>query len=138
MGESAKIDVRNTLDAIGPATDAAESWLKQRQVTGDAANLVLLAIDELVTNCIKYGYDDSGEHVISIALSVEDQALKIQVIDDGHPFDPLTAPTPDLSLDIEDRQEGGLGIFLLRKLSDDIAYEHRDGANCVTITKRLT
>lgn len=138
MGESVKIDVRNTLDALGPATDAAESWLEQRQIGRDATILALLAIDELVTNCIKYGYDDAGEHVISILLSVEGETLGIQVIDDGHPFNPLDAPPPDLSADIEDRQEGGLGIFLLRKLSDDIAYERRDGTNCLTISKRIS
>jgi serine/threonine-protein kinase RsbW len=138
VGESVRFDVRNTLDAIGPATEAAESWLQQRQIGRDATILALLAIDEIVTNCIKYGYDDADEHVVTIALSVEDQTLKIQVIDDGRPFDPLNAPPPDLSLNIEDREEGGLGIFLLRKLSDGISYERRDEINCLTITKRIS
>jgi anti-sigma regulatory factor (Ser/Thr protein kinase) len=68
---------------------------------------------------------------------VADQILTVTVIDDGRPFDPLALPPPDLSLDIKDRPIGGLGIFLLRKLADEIHYEWRDGRNRLTLEKRM-
>ena len=91
----------------------------------------------MVTNCIKYAYDDAGEHTVEIVLSVADHAMTILVVDDGRPFDPLAAPSPDLSLPIEDRPIGGLGLHLLRQLADDVRYERRDGANRFTLIKRM-
>ena len=61
----------------------------------------------------------------------------MEVIDDGHAFNPLEAPTPDLSLAMENRPLGGLGIHLLRKLADGITYERRNGTNRVVLTKRM-
>ncbi len=138
MGESMRIEVRNTRDAIAPATQQAEAWLLHNQIGSEATYLVLLAIEELVTNCIKYGYGDAADHVIAILLSVEDSTLRMEIVDDGDPFDPLNAPPPDLLSDINNREEGGLGIYLLRELSDNRAYERRDGANHLTLTKHLS
>jgi serine/threonine-protein kinase RsbW len=135
--ESLTLQVRNAVEAIPPANAAAEAWLDTQQVSPEAAFLVGLAIEELVTNCIKYAYDDAGEHTIEIVLCVADRALTIVVVDDGHAFDPLLAPSPDLSLDIEDRPIGGLGIHLLRQLADEVHYERRDGANRLTLTKLM-
>jgi anti-sigma regulatory factor (Ser/Thr protein kinase) len=137
VGESLTIEVPNSRDAIARAGGEAERWLESYQPAPQVLNLVLLAIEELVTNCIEYGYDDADEHTIVIVLSVSDGDLTMDVIDDGHPFDPLTAPPPDFSIDIQDRPTGGLGIYLLRKLADRISYERRDGTNRLTLTKRL-
>jgi anti-sigma regulatory factor (Ser/Thr protein kinase) len=137
VGECLTIEVRNSRDAIAPACAEAENWLQRYQTSPQALNLVLLAIEELVTNCIQYGYDDANEHTIVIVLSIDDHTLTISVIDDGHPFDPLAAPTPDLSLEVHDRPIGGLGIHLLRQLADHVAYERRDGANRLTLVKRM-
>lgn len=137
VGESLTIEVRNSRDAIAPASEEAESWLQSYQPSPQVLHLVLLAIEELVTNCIQYGYDDAREHTILIVLSIEDHNLTMTVIDDGHPFDPLARPAPDLSLEVEDRPVGGLGIHLLRRLADHMAYERRDGGNRLTLTKRM-
>jgi serine/threonine-protein kinase RsbW len=131
------LHVQNRIEALSPATAAAEKWLAQHEASPEAGFLVILAIDELVTNCIKYGYDDKNAHTIEISLSIVDHAVTMVVVDDGHPFDPLKAPKPDLSLRIEDRPIGGLGLHLLRELSDTIAYERRDGTNRLTLTKKL-
>ncbi|MGE0450464.1 MAG: ATP-binding protein [Vicinamibacterales bacterium] len=137
VGESITLQVLNTFDAIAPATASAETWLQEQQAPADAAFLVNLVIEELVTNCIKYGYDDTLEHTIEIVLSIAAQTLTIAVVDDGHAFNPLEAPPPDLSLAIEDRPIGGLGIHLLRELTDDIVYERRDGTNRLTLVKHM-
>ena len=137
MSECLTLEVRNSRDAIAPASEAAETWLRRHEPSSEATYFLLLAIEELVTNCIAYGYDDAGEHTIVLSLSVDGQTLTLIVIDDGHPFDPLAVPPPDLSLDIEHRPLGGLGIFLLREFADHIAYERRGNTNRLTLTKRL-
>ena len=136
VSEPFTLRVRNALEAISPANEAAEAWLSAQQVSPEVSFFVGLAIEELVTNCIKYGYDDVGEHFIDIALSVSDHTLTMVVVDDGRSFDPLAVPPPDLSLAIEDRPIGGLGIHMLRELADNVTYERRNGTNRVTLVKR--
>ena len=138
MGESLTIEVKNIHDAIAPAAERAEAWLEAYDPSPKAMYLVPLAIEEIVTNCIHYGYDDTCEHTIVIKLSVDDQTLTLTVEDDGHEFDPLAREDPDLTLAVEDRPIGGLGIHLLRNLSDGISYERREGVNRLTLTKRLS
>ena len=137
MGEGLTIEVRSSPDAIAAASAKAEDWLASYHPSPKVLNLVLLAIEELVTNCVQYGYDDAHEHTVMIILSTNDSNLTMSVIDDGHPFDPLTSPPPDFSLDIQARPIGGLGIHLLRQLADHVEYERRDGTNRVTLTKRM-
>jgi anti-sigma regulatory factor (Ser/Thr protein kinase) len=137
MGDSLNLQLHNSLAAIAPATEVAEAWLNRQSASLDAAFFVSLVIDEIVTNCVKYGYDDDKKHVIDVVLSVDNQLLTVLVIDDGHAFNPVTVPPPDLSLPIEDRPIGGLGIHLLRQLSDSLTYERREGTNRLTLTKRI-
>jgi len=141
VGESLTLEVRNAHEAIAPAGQKAERWLAGKGASPKAVYLALLALEELVTNCIKYAYDDAAEHTIAVELAIEESAagpeLRITVVDDGRPFDPLEAPPPDLTSKAEDRQIGGLGLFLLREMADGIAYERRGGTNRTTLTKRM-
>ena len=132
------LQVPGTIDAIHPATVQADAWLVEQQVSFEAMYLVSLAIEELVTNCIKYGYKDAKDHTIDFVLNVEDGTLRMDVIDDGNPFNPLDAPRPDLTLPPERRPIGGLGLHLLRELADEMRYERRDGTNRLSVTKRMS
>lgn len=135
MGESFSIEVPNRRDAIAPAMEAAEAWLEKQDAPPKVAYFVDLAIEEVVTNCIQYGYGDDLEHTIEIKLTVAEEMLTIQIVDDGLPFDPLAAPSPDFSIAIHNRTEGGLGIHLLRNLADRVAYNRVDGTNMLTLVK---
>ncbi|HVG72776.1 MAG TPA: ATP-binding protein [Vicinamibacterales bacterium] len=135
---SLTLHVPGTMDAIHPATVQAETWLAEHQVSFEAMYLVSLAIEELVTNCIKYGYQDANGHTIDFLLSVDEGVLSLEVVDDGNPFNPLDAPRPDLSLPPEKRPIGGLGLHLLRELADEMRYERRDGTNRLSLTKRMS
>jgi serine/threonine-protein kinase RsbW len=137
LAEGFRIEVPNRREAIAPAMDAAEAWLEEKQAPPKVMYFVALAIEEVVTNCIHYGYDDDREHTIEIALTMADETLCVEIVDDGHPFDPLEAPAPDFSVKIQGRKEGGLGIHLLRNLADRIGYERRDGTNRITFQKKL-
>jgi serine/threonine-protein kinase RsbW len=137
LGESFSIEVLNRVEAIAPAMEAAERWLEKKRAGPKTVYFANLAIEEIVTNCIRYGYEDTGEHRILIVLGVAGGALTLQTVDDGRAFDPLAAPKPDLSEKLESRIEGGLGIHLLRSLADEMTYERVDGHNRITLVKAL-
>ena len=93
-------------------------------------------MDELLTNTISYGYDDDEEHRIDLSLRLEGGTLVVEIADDGRAFDPLQAPEPDLGASLEERAVGGLGIYLVRKTMDGVAYRREGGRNVVTLTKQ--
>ena len=97
------------------------------------------AVDEVLANVAAYAYGD-GTGPVSLRVTGEDdpRAVVIRFTDRGVPFNPLDRQEPDTtSLSAEDRPIGGLGIFLVRKLMDDVTYEHRDGQNILEIKKRI-
>src|SRR5262245_44976784 len=99
---------------------------------------VNLALDEVVTNIIRYAYNDNGQpHPILVRLAVEEGVLAAQVEDDGRAFNPLEAPAPDIDATIEERPIGGLGIHLVRSMMDSVEYRRDDGRNVFTMKKRL-
>jgi serine/threonine-protein kinase RsbW len=98
---------------------------------------VNLALDELVTNVILYGYEEaSGKDVLIKLVSTKDE-LVASVSDGAKAFNPLEVTAPDLSAPLEDRQLGGLGIHLVRSLMDRVTYARESENNVLTIRKRL-
>ena len=96
-----------------------------------------LSLDELITNIVSYGYRDGEEHEIRITLTEEEGSLKVVLEDDGIPFDPLSeAPDPDLDAGVVERRIGGLGVYFVKSLMDEVAYERRGGCNRLTLIQR--
>ena len=83
----------------------------------------------------KYAYDDSNEHLIDIRIQLVAGTLTLEIADDGHPFDPLQAPQPDLEASLEERTIGGLGLYMLKEMTDSMDYQRRDNCNVVTLRK---
>ncbi len=135
LNASLHLHLGNSTAALVPANEAALAWLESQELAPEMAFFLSLSLEELVTNCIKYGYDDTAEHTIEIELSVTDRRLTIVVIDDGHAFNPLEERLPDLGQPIENRPIGGLGLHLLREMADEMTYERRDKTNRVSLTK---
>lgn len=129
--------VKSLLAEIPAASEAASRWLAEHNAPPAADYLANLTIEELVTNCIKYGYDDSAEHIIEIELQLSAGELVLTVTDDGHAFNPLDLPDRDTNMPVEDVPIGGLGIHLLRKMSDRMDYARIDGKNRLTLRKSL-
>jgi anti-sigma regulatory factor (Ser/Thr protein kinase) len=123
----------NNLPALSHATEQAMAFLTQHGINGQAAYAINLAIEELATNILKYGYDDTAEHFIGLQAEVQPHKVVLVLEDDGHEFNPLQAPPPDLSLSMDEREPGGLGICLVRQFSEHVNYERRDGKNRLTI-----
>lgn len=137
MAAPLDLEITSTLDALAAAADQAARWLHAHDVPPAAGALAQLGLEELVTNCIKYGYDDAQEHIIRASIAIADGRMILRVVDDGRPFNPLEGPVPDLTLPPEQRPIGGLGLHLLRTMSDHMHYERRDGLNRVTLEKVL-
>ena len=137
MAEQLTLHVRNSLTAMTDAIEVAARWLAEQHAPPAADYFASLVIEELVTNCIKYGYGDTNEHNIEIELKYVAAGLTVTVTDDGQRFNPLELPEPDVNLPVEERSIGGLGIHLLRKMSDRIDYSWENGHNRLTLHKTL-
>lgn len=96
-----------------------------------------LAFDEVLSNIVKYAHADPAGHQIIAALRLGDGWMEGEVIDDGPAFDPLQAPEPDLTLDVDERPVGGLGVFLVRKVMDSVDYRREGGRNHVRFRRPL-
>jgi len=98
---------------------------------------IQLATDEAASNIIEHAYERISDGVLELSCGVRDDLITIILIDRGESFDPSEIPLPDLKADLSNRKIGGLGIFLMRKLMDDVHYEPRpDKSNVLTMTKR--
>ena len=96
-----------------------------------------LSLDELITNIVSYGYEDTDDHEIRVTLAEQEKSLVIVLEDDGAAFDPFSeTPDPDLDATVEERRIGGLGVYFVKTLMDEVMYERRDGWNRITLTQQ--
>lgn len=94
-----------------------------------------LVLEEIFTNVVSYGYEDKKPHKVHFFLQRSENKINIRIEDDGRPFNLLEAKPVDLNADLEQRSVGGLGIHLIRKLMDEVAYQRVDGKNIVSLKK---
>ena len=98
---------------------------------------VNLAIEEAVVNVMNYAYPKGKRANILLEVMADDETITFELSDDGGPFDPTKAEQVDVTLPVEKRAIGGLGIHLMRHYMDSITYERRDGQNVLTMTKKI-
>ena len=97
-----------------------------------------IAVEEIFVNIAHYAYNpDIGTATVRVEVMSEPPAVDITFIDNGIPYDPLAKADPDVTLSAEERQIGGLGIFMVKKSMDDVKYEYLDGHNILTLKKGL-
>ena len=104
-------------------------FLDQHTVPREVIFRINLAIEEIVTNIIKYGYDDTDFHAIKVFLTLFPDTIHLRLEDGGHPFDPLQVPKPDIHVSLDQRKVGGLGLLLVRDIVSRIAYRRENDAN---------
>lgn len=102
----------------------------------DEARLMVI-LDELFTNAVSYGYAPGDVGRIEVGLDVDGDRLTIEFADDGHPFDPLTAPPPELDLPVAERPVGGLGLAIVRAFADTAEYRRVGARNRLTLGRTL-
>ncbi len=97
-----------------------------------------VAAEEIFVNIAHYAYGTGkGKAAVRIAISGEPVTVILTFMDNGMPFDPLAKEDPDITLPAEEREIGGLGIFMTKKIMDDVSYEYRDGKNILRMKKQL-
>ena len=131
------IEIKNDLKELDYLCQKLEDYGKSIGISKKSFYHIILAVDEVCTNIISYGYKDDVEHIIRLDISQENGLLIINIEDDGIPFNPTVTKTPDLSCPIEERDVGGLGCYLMNNLMDDINYERTDNKNILTFKKKL-
>ena len=130
--------IANQVTELGPLAEKIDLFVETHGLPPKLAHELNICLDEIVSNVIKYGYPDGGQHLIEIRLDLTPAGLVTEVEDGAQPFNPLEAKEPDVDKPLEEREIGGLGIFLVKKLMDQVSYERRGGRNVLTLTKKIS
>jgi anti-sigma regulatory factor (Ser/Thr protein kinase) len=133
-----ELSLANRSSELQRLASELERFAKTHRITESDAHALSLALDEVITNTISYGYDDQDTHQILVRVTSANGRLSAEVEDDGRPFNPLTAPQPDVTSPLEDRPVGGLGIHLVRSLMEQVEYRRESGKNHLIMSKRLS
>ena len=123
---------------IEAVTDFVNEQLEALDCPMKAQMQIDIAIDELFGNIAHYAYNpEIGKATVRVEVIEDPLAVTITFIDNGVPYDPLAKADPDTTLSAEEREIGGLGIYMVKKSMDDVTYEYKDGKNILKIQKNL-
>jgi serine/threonine-protein kinase RsbW len=129
--------IENRIEEIPVLAEKIERLAEEEKLSDELTMNINLVLEEALSNIIYYAFSDNKKHLINILLSVEDKKLTIKITDDGTPFDPTLHKEPDISLPVEEREIGGLGILLISKIMDTVKYSRDKNLNILTLTKYL-
>jgi serine/threonine-protein kinase RsbW len=135
MGRTFQRQLVARREDIAIAGAELEAWLDSARVPESASLLARLALEELATNVAVHGGAEGGERTVRVRCVAGEDELTIQVEDDGPPFDPSQAPTPDLAGPLTERRIGGIGLHLLRELSTRFEYRRSADRNSVLLVR---
>ncbi len=134
-----EITLTATLENIEAVTKFVDEQLEELDCPMKAQMQIDIAIDELFSNIARYAYAPNvGEATVRVESSDDPLTVIITFIDKGVPYNPLEKEDPDTTLSADDRQIGGLGIYMVKKSMDSMEYEYRSGQNILSIKKILT
>lgn len=133
-----EITVEATLNNTEEVTAFVDEQLEALDCSVKTQMQLDIIVDELFGNIARYAYSPNTG-MATVRFETEDDPMKavITFIDEGKPFNPLDSPEPDVTLSAQERNIGGLGIFMVRKMTDDILYEYENGRNILRIKKRV-
>ncbi|MGD0080677.1 MAG: ATP-binding protein [Methanoregula sp.] len=137
MERSPRHLVVTEISGIAVVSSALQELMHDHSFANEDILDTQLAVEEAITNVIVHGYREQGGE-IGVTCRATRGIVEVQIEDAAPPFDPLSLPEPDLTADIEERQVGGLGIFLIRQVMDEIVYRHENGKNILVLVKRKT
>ena len=132
-----QLTITNDVQEIPKVSQLVEEIGEQRGLDVSLVMSLNLALEEAVTNVVVYAYPEGQEGKVDVEAILRPGSVEFTLIDSGKAFDPTSRPDPDLSLGVEDRPIGGLGIFLVRQIMDKVEYERRDGKNYLRMTKNI-
>lgn len=132
------IILANEISEIGRLADFIEDMGNEFSLAPDVRFNLNLVLEEAVANIINYAYPKDEHESIYLSARMHEDSIVLVLTDTGKEFDPTMAPEIDVTLSAEERQIGGLGIFLIRQIMNEVRYERIDGKNVLTLEKKLT
>ena len=133
-----ELTIEAKIENIEAVTDFVNEQLESLDCPMKAQMQIDIAIDELFGNIAHYAYNpEIGQATVRVEVVEDPLSVVITFIDNGVPYDPLAKADPDTTLSAEERDIGGLGIYMVKKSMDDIAYEYKNGQNILKIKKYL-
>lgn len=124
-----RFEVENNFEGLKQGTRLLSEQLRTWHMSERATYIAELALDELLTNIIRYAYSDKNVHLIGIGLRRDGDIVTLSLDDDGQPFDPISAEPLTQTDQIEDARIGGRGLIMIRKMAHALRYKHHDGRN---------
>ena len=137
MNSHAELILPNDINETPRLSEFVETLCENAGFDSGTTMQVNLALEEAVVNVMNYAYPEGERGDVQILAENDGKILKFTIIDSGKPFDPTAHDNTDLSLPAEERQVGGLGIFLMRSYMDKIHYKREDGKNVLMLLKQI-
>lgn len=131
------IILTNDISEISKLKEFVEEIGNEFSLTPDVVFNVNLVLEEAIVNVINYAYPKEKHEYIYLSAQLHEGSIVFVLTDTGMQFDPTKAPEADMTLSLEDRPIGGLGIFLIRQIMNEVSYERIDGKNVLTLSKKL-
>ena len=130
--------VPNRREEIRTIQVALEEFSEQQNLPSEVLFQTQISLEEIFTNVVSYAHDDDQEHEVEIIFSREGETVTVEILDDGHPFNPLQdAPELDVKISLADREIGGAGIRLAKQLMTELRYQHDGVRNHLTMIKEI-
>jgi anti-sigma regulatory factor (Ser/Thr protein kinase) len=137
MTVEAELFMPNSVEGLNRLMEEATSFLESRGLPEAILYKAHLVLEEVLTNIIKYAFDDEDTHTITVRLALRPGELDMEFEDDGRAFNPLALPSPQMGGSIEQAQVGGLGVHLVRQSVDSVEYRRLSSGNVLTTRFQL-
>lgn len=138
MKATCRIQLENRLEEFQRFESAFMDFARFQNFSDEVIYAIQLSVDELFTNIVSYGYDDSKTHIVKFVIDVTQDEVKIEIIDDAKAFNPLQdAPDVNLDLSVEERNVGGVGIHLVKSLMTEVTYVRDGNFNRLSLVKKF-
>ena len=127
--------LKNDISEIRRLHRSVIQFAEQNRLRKDLIADIRLVMEEVFSNIVQYGFEDEDRHHIAVDMEYRGGELILSVVDDGKPFNPLQAPPPEIDKPLEDRCPGGMGIFMVTRLMDQLEYRMEEGKNILKMKK---
>ena len=132
-----KIKLNNDLKELQRLAESVEQFGEENNLQMKDIFDVNLALDELITNIISYGYGDGSNESIDLEIIIDNDELKILIEDNAKEFDPFEKEDPIIDIPLEEKKVGGLGIFFVKQKMDKYSYKRENGKNKIELIKKI-
>ena len=133
---TAERSISNEIEKLGELTSWLTNWLEEHTVVPSIAYKLRFAMEEITTNAVYYGFPTGSSGTVNVRVTADAElpVYALEILDDGEPFNPLEeVPDANPELDLDEREIGGLGVFLVKNMFEDCHYQRVDGWNHLTI-----